>query len=507
MFGGLDAVRAAKQAAEKFTPEDLECARLERNDSGNGERLRKRFGEKLMFARQVGWHWWTGKYWSFERGEDEAEIAADDTHTAIFAEAKALAEAGPWPKESIDDFNLRVGGHLRWAVASGNRSKITGMIEAARPRLTRGTNELDADHYLFNCDNCTIDLTDPLDIKKRRHNHRDLITRISPVKYDPKAPAPVLFQKFLDRILPDKQVQLFMQQWAGVALTGDVSVQSLIVQHGQGANGKSTLEDVLRHIYGDYALTIAFASLNRDEHRTGAAPSPDLARLRGCRAAFASEPEHSVKFSEGLIKQITGGTKITARYLNKEFFEYLPGFKLFLACNHKPIVQGADVGIWRRLKLVPFEVTIPQAERDPLLADKLKTESSGILNWMIDGYRFWRDRGSLLVPDAVVAATAEYAEDSDPIGLFVSTAIERTVDGHETSAALYSAYKVWCGRNAVRVFSYKAFGGRLAADFQKHKGVGGLRGFRGLRLKPEWRTSANEPPPYEPPDVDERDAI
>jgi putative DNA primase/helicase len=501
MFGGLDAVRAAKQAAEKFTPLDLKCARLERTDFGNGQRLRERFGDQLIWVKDIGWHGWSGKHWSQELGEVTANKLADDTHLAVYAEAKALAEAGPWPRELPEEFEARVAAQMAWAIVTGNVNKRNAMLASAVTYLTKTAADIDADPMLFNCENCTLDLSNHEEIKRRRHSPRDVITRLSPVKFDQKALAP-RFKAFLDRILPDKAVQRFMQQWAGISLTGDISVQSLVLMHGTGANGKSTLDEVLRYIFGDYAKTVAFASLLRDDKRRGGEASPDLARLRGARAAFASEPEQSVQFSEGLIKQMTGGEPITARFLNKEFFEYLPQFKLWLAFNTKPTVRGTDTGIWRRLKLVPFEVTIPPEERDPHLVEKLKAEASGVLNWILDGFRDWRDHG-LIVPDAVRAATQEYREESDPIGQFIADAIERVPGGKISAGAVYEAYHHWCRVTGSHALGQTLVGRRMGATFEKVHSGGKF--YVDCQIKAEWvpRHRGEPPPPSEPDQRDE----
>lgn len=492
VFGGLDAIKAARMAAQMYTPLDLRCAKFEANDYGNGQRLRERFPDRLLFIKDIGWHAWVKTHWSHEMGEVMAQQLADETHSAIFAEAKALAEVGPWPGEDPADFETRVGRHLNWAVMSGNIHKRNALLTSTATYVAKTVNDVDADPLLFNLKNGTLDLSKPEEIKLRRHNPRDFNTRVSPVMFKKNAECP-LFVKFLNRILPDPEVQLFIQQWAGLSLTGDISAQSLVLMHGLGANGKSTLDEVVRYILGDYAKTVAFASLLRDDNRRGSEASPDLARLRGARAAFASEPEQSVQFSEGLIKQMTGGEPITARYLNKEFFEYIPQFKLWLAFNTKPTVRGTDTGIWRRLKLVPFEVTIPPEERDPHLVEKLKAEASGILNWMLDGYRHWKDRG-LVVPAAVVAATQEYRDESDPIGQFIQDALEKVPEAKVSSGAVYESYQYWCRVTGSHALGQTLVGRRMGRDFEKMHSGG--RFYVGVQIRADWvPRRGNEPPP------------
>ncbi|MDX2223593.1 MAG: phage/plasmid primase, P4 family [Rhodospirillaceae bacterium] len=485
---GVAAIRQALETARPWTPLDLEMARLERNDKGNAMRMARRFKDRALYVKGVGWHGWARTHWDFARGAEIAAQTAAAVQDAMMAEVKALIAAGRWPNEKPADFDKRIGAAFGWAIQSGNAHRRDAMLTWARPDLTVLPDEMDSVPLLFNCANGTLDLTDPARVKLRKARPADLISRASPVRYDPTARCPQ-FDAFMARILPELEVRLFVQRWAGYLLTGDTSEQVVALWHGEGANGKSTLADLMKFILADYAKTVAFASLVRgDRSRGGSEATPDIARLRGARAAFASEPEHNVSFSEGLIKSLTGEASIVARHLNQEFFEYTPRFKITLSFNTKPKVVGADLGIWRRLLLVPFGVIIPKEDRDKQLLDKLKGEAAGVLNWMLDGYRAWRDRG-LAPPAAVVAATDEYKAESDPIGLFIADAVEigRVEDELEAGVA-FRAYQAWCRANGQFPFGQTGFGRRFGKAFHKDRSsTHGRIVYFGAVLKPEWR--------------------
>lgn len=516
---------------EEWDDLDAELAGLLRNDVGNSERLRRRFGADLLHVQDVGWHVWTGKRWSLERGAIEAQLAAHKTAVAIFREAAAIEAKRPRPRDGetleafarrleadgwerlaeepdhrfigrIDDlWTKRVEAHRKFANASGNAGKLEAMQSEAAPYLTRAAAEMDADPWRFNVDNGTLLLRPESagGVELQEHRREDLITRISPVAYNPEAACPE-FQKFLARVLPDPAVRVFMQRFLGYALTGDCSEQVLVLMHGMGANGKGTLVEAVQHVMGDYAMTIPFATLLQDERKRGSEATPDIARLPGARLVTAAEPDMGAKFSEGLVKQLTGQDVVTARHLNHGFFEFVPQFKLVLSFNHKPQVRGQDEGIWRRFLLVPFEVVIPPRERDLKLRQKLKAEAPGILNWLLDGLRLWLERG-LEIPDAVRAATEQYREDSDPLGQFLGVAVRRPAPGYSVTAKLlYGAYCGWCRKNAVDPVHQTLFG-RLLAERGFRKDKAGIVYYREVELLDTFGADGGPggPPPPEGP--------
>lgn len=481
-------------------PRDLRLVDRMRNDIGNAERLVERYGADLLYVRDIGWHWWTGTHWSLSEGERQAQLAAHETAKAIFDEAKALElfarqhlaallpEEGEAPKlfegrrqALAEELGERIALHRKWAIASGNRARLVAMVSEAQPYRTVTIDDMDCDPMLFNVQNGTILLRKAADggVELRGHDRNDRITKLAPVTYDAEADASV-WRAFTRTVLPDEDVRTFLRRYLGYCLTASVSEQVLVLCHGTGANGKSTLINTALHVMGDYATTLPFASLLHDDRRRGSEPTPDIAQLPGRRMVAASEPEAGTRISESTIKLLTGEDKVKARHLNEGFFEFYPAFKLILSCNRKPTVRGQDEGIWRRVLLVPFEVMIPADKRDPHLQRKLRLELSGILNWILDGFRLWVEDG-LQVPSAVSAATAAYRADSDPIGQFLSTATRRTPDARVTAKDLYANYCGWCRVNAVTPLS-QTLVGRMLVERGYEKEKSGIITYRGLEL-------------------------
>jgi len=477
----------------KAEPElDLACALQPRNDYGNAQRLVKRFGRYLRHVADIGWHFYDGTRWSARIGGSRAGECADQVALAIVAEAQSLEAAGARDGESEKDFRERVEGHRKFSTASGNRTRVEAMLASAERYLRVMPEELDTDPWLLNVANGTLHLRPApgADIELRPHRPADLISRLAPIAYEPEAICPT-WRAFLNRIQPSTEQQIFLQQWFGYSLCGDASEQRVVVLFGGGANGKSTLVDVLHHVMGDYAMGLPIASLMADERRRGDAPTPDLARLPGARSVRSSEPKANFTLDEAMVKQMTSGEPMTVRHLNKGFFEFTPIFKLTLSTNHKPRIRGTDTGIWRRLVLVPFDVEIPEGERDRCLAAKLRAEASGILNWLLDGYRMYAESG-LTVPASVAAATADYRAESDPLTDFLALAVAPAPGSHVTARELYEAYKRWCSANAVDTpISTQLFGRLLAArGFEKHKGH--VMSYRDIRLAGDQGSMFND---------------
>jgi len=195
----------------------------------------------------------------------------------------------------------------------------------------------------------------------------------------------------------------------------------------------------------------------------------------------ASEPSVGLRLSEGLVKQLTGSDPVTARALYGRHFDFVPQFKLWLSCNHRPTVRDTSLAFWRRVHLIPFGVSFKGRE-DPHLPEKLAAEAPGILNWAILGALEWQD-GGLAPPEAVKAATADYQEAEDVIGAFVAERTEADPGAIVLFKTLRDSYLGWCDGNSERPLSSKAFGEALAEKgFGKERGGGGVRRYAGLRL-------------------------
>jgi putative DNA primase/helicase len=255
----------------------------------------------------------------------------------------------------------------------------------------------------------------------------------------------------------DKELIDFLKTAIGWSLTGVVFDHALFILHGVGANGKSTFLNTISRMLGDYAHhTPTETLMSKDRYSIPA----DLARLKGARFVTAIEAEKGNKLAEALIKQMTGGDPITARFLYGNFFQFKPEFKLFLATNHKPNIAGGDHAIWRRIRLIPFNVVIPEKLQDKELPQKLENELPGILNWAIEGCREWQEKG-LQTPKKVKATTAEYRDELDTIKTFIDECLRKSLRSETKASALYDRYKRWCEANGEFIHSQKVLGLRL----------------------------------------------
>ncbi len=268
------------------------------------------------------------------------------------------------------------------------------------------------------------------------------------------------WHKFLESVFRnDQDLITFVQRAAGYSLTGDTSEHVFFILHGCGRNGKSTLLTMLRAITGDYAQQVRTETIMEKKYNNS---TNDLAELRGTRLATAVETTAGRKLAEDVVKNVTGGDPIRARFLYKENFEYVPQFKLWLACNHKPRIDGTDEGIWSRVRLLPFDVRYQDADapegpyKDTKLTQKLQAEAPGILAWAVQGCLDWQKNG-LNKPSKVMSATDGYRADMDYLGAFLGEVCVLLPQAHTGSTELYNAYCAWSERNKERAMSLRRF--------------------------------------------------
>jgi putative DNA primase/helicase len=381
-------------------------------------------------------------------------------------------------KKEIQQSETRSSKLRHGAEKMESRTGGDAAIEIAKsvPGLRLKLKQLDAHPTWLNTPSGTLDLDT---MEMHPHRFSDLLTKMAGVAYEPAANCP-RWDSFLEEVVPDVEVRAFLQRSLGLALTDITREQCLWFLYGRGRNGKTTLLNAVRHVLGDYGASTKASTLMVKQH--GDDKRNDIAVLRGARFVSATETEDGQRMAEALIKEMTGEDPVTARLLYAEYFSFHPTFKIFLAANHKPLISGVDLAIWRRIHLVPFEQTIPESKVDGLLPVALQAEGSGILNWLIAGYRVYVKSG-LEVPQAVRAATDAYRHESDPLADFLEDAcfVEPSVDC--TAKELYDAYARWAQANGVR-FPLKArtLGQQLDdRGFKPHKGTGGARFWRGLR--------------------------
>lgn len=434
---------------------------------GNGERFADEHRGDVHFVHGFSkWYQWDGRRFA---PDDMGSMVQRAKLTARGILAEALEATEPEAKRALATHSIRTESER------GIREMLA--LGATEPGIPKRPAEFDADPYLFNVENGTIDLRTGALLPHRRS---DLITKLAPIAYDPQATCPT-WLAFLDRILgSDAELFGFLWRAIGYSLTGLTVEQVLFLLCGGGQNGKSTLLELLRDLLGEYAQQ-ADPSLFL-ERKNDSGPRNDVARLQGARMVGAVETAEGQRLAEGLVKQLTGGDTITARYLHQEYFEFKPQAKFWLGTNHRPAVRGTDLAIWRRIRLIPFGVTIPENERDGTLPVKLRAELPGILRWAIDGCALWRHDG-LRAPEVVCAATEVYRTEMDVLGAFLDECCTVGSTLNAESGALYDAYTAWCARTGERAASKRAIGLRLQErGFEPFRGTGGVRRWRGLWL-------------------------
>ncbi len=440
-------------------------------DLGNAERFVRDHGQAVRYCYPwAKWLVWTGSRW--QRDESgRVQRLAKETVRLIYREASGAED---------EDRRKALAKH---AAASESEARIRAMLELSKSELPVSPEELDADPWLFNTPNGTIDLRSG---KLREHLREDLLTKVAGTEYRPDAAAPE-WMTFLKRVLPGEELRAFVQRAAGYSATGDTSEQCMFIDHGRGANGKSTFQEALASALGDYAMRTPTETLLAK--RAGGVPN-DVARLKGARFVAASETEEGRRLAESLVKDLTGQDTISARFMRAEWFDFRPTHKLWLSTNHKPEIRGTDPAIWRRIRLVPWAVAIPPAEQDRKLLEKLREELPGVLAWIVRGCMEWRREG-LKPPDDVRRATAAYRTEMDILGAFLRECCIVDLDSNVAAKDLYDAYKLWCEENGERAETQRRFGARLTdrGDFERYRGgkSGGHR-WRGLELLTLWES-------------------
>jgi putative DNA primase/helicase len=413
--------------------------KLLHTDVGNAELFVKHFGSNLRYVPARGqWLLWNSMEgrWVYDDLLVVNQLAMQFTR---FMRQAAGQLADP-------DRAKRLFLH---AIDTDSRSRIDAMIHVARSFVAIRPEQLDADKYLLNCVNGTIDLRTGV---LRPHRQEDLITKQVPVVFDTDARSEEWEQFLKTAMQGDEEVTSFLQRAVGYTLTGDNCEEVLFFLHGKtGKNGKSTFRDAIKTILGDYSRIASFSSFQEVSFSSGGrSASPDIARLAGARFVSASESNAGVRLDVALIKTITGRDPLTARFLRQENFEFCPEFKLWLLANDPPIIDDDDDAAWRRVIRIPFNHTVEVP--DTTLKDRLASPliaGPGILAWAVRGCLEWQ-RGGLRIPAAIQNAIAAYRTDMDPLDDFYES---RCVFGEKVwvkSAHLYAAYTEWAHSRGMR---------------------------------------------------------
>jgi putative DNA primase/helicase len=409
---------------------------IHRGQARMAYRVADHYAGELRHVTGLGWHKWDSTRWVLDdRGQ---------------AKRYVLAELRRALSESLGDKELRTD--VRKCESAAGVAGVLDLAAALNPFAT-AVADLDADSHLLNVANGTLDLHT---LELRAHDPGDRITKVCRGAYHPDAESAV-WEAFLARVLPDEDVRGFLQRLVGVGLLGAVREHVLPILTGTGANGKSMLDKAIRYALGDYACT---AEPDLFMHREGGHPTGEM-DLRGVRWVVVSESDKDRRLAEATMKRLTGGDTIRARRMRQDFVEFTPSHTPLLITNHLPKVSGDDAAVWRRLRVVPFDVVIPEDEQDRALDARLQLEADGILAWAVTGYRDYLTRG-LDEPATVRNATDTYHHNSDAVARFIAE--ECLTDSpvlKATTGQLYDAWERWRVRDGAEPMSQKAFGQAL----------------------------------------------
>jgi DNA primase len=503
---------------------DMKCAQFERTDMGNAERWFTRFGQDYLYTTAKGWLGWDGRRYRVlnqEKDSTPAEVMASvfQTVRAIQDEANLVRNTG-WPedeqltekqlKEMGDDEDPRLPAGMdelvwtgtkpqrlstkiaAWGRTSEAASRLGCIASLAKRWVTVELTDFDTDPMLLNCLNGTLrfyppvkapdgTVEQPASVELKPHDRADRLTKLTACDYDAKASA-ALFQKMIRWAQPDVARRRYLRQWMGYNLTGDMGEQIFQIWYGPlAANGKSTFGNQCREAIGDYGDTINVETfLDEGTKKRGDQATPDLVRLPGVRLLTAGEPPKGAKINEALINSVTGGDPMNVRDNFRSFFRMVPIFKFTLWCNDLPAIPQGTAGIWRRVKVIPWDQHLAPDQRDRDLPKKMRAEYSGTLAWMVRGLLDWMDHG-FLEPDSVQLASADYKHDSDPLSSFLALCTVPDPEGRVQSSVLHDAFCGWAKAAGEREWTQKGFSQALKAKGLASKASNGMH-WLGIRL-------------------------
>lgn len=416
---------------------------------------------RLMYVRGLGWHIWDGKRW-----------AEDEKDTAKNAVLEVLRDA---LAESLEDTDLRTDVRKCESAAG-----VAGVLDlaAALPALRASITELDPDPHLINCANGTLDLrTRTL----RPHDPADRMTSLCRGAYDPNSDRRA-WDDFLTRVLPDPEERAYLQRVIGQSMFGLVREHLFPVLTGTGQNGKGTAYGAISHALGDYATIINPDLLMASRNSTG---GPEMMTLRGARLVVGSETEDGRQIDAATMKRLTGGDELTARRLYQEPVKWHPTHQLVYVTNHLPKVKGNDPAVWRRIRVIPFDVVVPEEERDPELPERLELSADAILTWAAEGWFAYVDMGGMHEPASVLKATDDYQTSSDAVKRFIQDECSTGAIHNVRARQLHTAWSQWAATDGAEPLGEKAFAKELdRLGYESTKNSSGA--FRkGLALRPQ----------------------
>jgi putative DNA primase/helicase len=461
-----------------WTGEPLSMSVMEpegRTELANAKRFIEHHGDNVRYVPTWGkWLVWDGTRWQVDDGctiEQHARAVIDQVWAGTLDRLREVDRT-------------EAAQMVSYAKATASANGVKNFLQLARSEagIPISHHALDSNEWLLNVQNGTIDLkTGDL----RPHNKADYLTKIAPTLYTKNRTSQRWEDFVLEIMAGDVELTAFLQRLCGYWLTGSVRDHVLPIFFGGGANGKSVFLGTIEAMLGtDYAMHAPPDLLMVKKHE---AHPTERADLFGKRLVTCMETESGRRLAESLVKELCGGDRVRARFMRQDFFEFSPTHKLVISSNHRPIVKGDDHGVWRRLRLVPFTVTIPPAKQDKALPEKLRKELPGILTWCVRGCLEWQAKG-LQEPASVTAATEGYRDESDIMGDFIAECC--VVANHEQAAGgrLYEAYSRWCDTNGHEPDNATVFGRKLTErGFHPRKTMNGkVRDGIGLTTKSDF---------------------
>jgi putative DNA primase/helicase len=432
---------------------------------GYAKRLIHVYGNQLRYVPAWRrWLVWDGKRW------------AQDNTGQVARWAKVTARRLTNDAMAIPDQQQR-NAALRLTRRGESSAGVAGALTLASTEegIAVTPDDLDSDPFLLNVSNGTIDLRTG---ELRRHSPTDMLTKLAGAAYDPQA-AGTVFERFLSRVQPDASMRAFLARLLGHTLEGRVVAHILPIFHGAGRNGKGTLINVVLSALGDYADAAdpeLLTARTFDAHPTG------VADLFGLRLAVLHEGDAGRRLAEATVKRLTGGDRLKARRMREDFWHFDPSHSFVMLTNHKPLVAGTDEAIWARLRLVPWDVVIPEAERDAELGDRLALEVDAVLAWMVAGYREWKSNG-FGEPEKVAKATSAYRAESDLLGRFLTACCHLQPSFQVRSGELFDTWSKWCASEGEDPGTVKSFSEELHNRGYDNAKSHGVMKWKGIGLQ------------------------
>jgi putative DNA primase/helicase len=461
--GGIRTVEPPEKSDDDLA---AELARLGETDTDNAQRFARRFGAKAIHTPGRGWLVYDRKRWRPDNLLQVTELAKE-TARRIVDEAQHL------------ESDAARAARSKFASQSLSKGALDRMLELSKSLLAVEDNRLDADPWLLNVENGTIDLRTG---RRERHDPRDLLTKLAPVRANRRAKC-WLFKEFLHRITDDDAgLRTFIQKAVGYSLTGITAEQVFFFVHGKsGNNGKSTLVNLVRDMLGDYGCHTPTETLLTKQYENNI--PADLARLAGARMVTAIEADANRHLAEAKIKGMTGGEPIVARFMRQNFFSFVPEYKLWLVANDRPQVRGTDDAFWRRVRVIPLDIKIPSGERDPKLPEKLRAEWPGILAWAVRGCLNWQADG-LAQPKAVRSATKGWHREMDHLKKFVAEQLIITQGYKLPASQVFDRYEKWCSACGEQALTVQVFKAKLQESLDlTHTRIKGRSWWRGVKFQ------------------------